>query len=202
MSVQPSNKMIENVDGNAIRTGIKLKDELTEKLLGPQGYFTKLFTIIDVHLLVLLIGVQSALLNYSILKYNSMSPHYYILCAFDLVSIISIIWSIMVAKKYFELQDKLENPDQYADYYSDGIDCNPNNNFGRNLFYCKLPKKLGVLPFIWICWLIYTLNLITKILIIFITNVPNHMLNDEFKLGPQSLEMIFALTSIVFLGII
>ena len=220
MSVQPSEQ--HDVDGNALRAGMKIKSELTEKLLGPQGYFTRLFTIIDVHLLVLIIGIQSGLLNFFILKYNSWSFYYYVLFAVDVIGVAAIVWSIMVAKKYFELQDRVENPDCYS---NGGIDCNPNHNFAKNFFYCKLPKKFGVLPFIYICWyvnsrrdieiyfyfplsltlfdfllrLLYSIGLIAKILIIFITDVPNHMLADEFKLGPQALEMIIALTSIVFL---
>jgi len=190
MSVKP-----EQVDGNVVRGGIKLKDEFVDKFLGPQGYFTKLFTIIDVHLLIFIIGVQSSMLNYYILKYNSMLPYYYILWGIDFVTIVTILWSIVTAKKYFELQDRIENPT----YYADGIDCNPANNYGHQVLFCKLPKKLGVLPFIYLCWLIYTLSLISKILIIFITNVPNHMLNEGFKMGPQTLEMVFALTSIIFL---
>lgn len=51
------------------------------------------------HLLVLIIGVQSSLLNYFILKYNSMSIYYYVLFAFDSITIVTIIWSIVVAKR-------------------------------------------------------------------------------------------------------
>lgn len=146
MSVQPKP---DEHDGNALRAGMKMKSELTEKLLGPQGYFTRLFTIIDVHLLVLIIGTQSGLLNFYIIKYNAWSLYYYVLFAVDLIGVASIVWSIMVAKRYFELQDRVENPDCYS---NGGIDCNPNHNFAKNFFYCRLPKKFGVLPFIYICW--------------------------------------------------
>jgi len=193
MSVQPT--MEDQRDGNAIRAGIKMKNELTEKLLGPQGLFTKLFTIIDVHLLVFVIGLQSSLLNYYILKYNSMNVYYYSLFATDAITVCTFVWSIVMAKKYFELQDKIENPT----YYADGIDCNPDNNLGHRVLFCTLPRKLGVLPFIYICWLIYTVSLISKILIIFLTDVPNHMLNENFKIGPQTVLMSLALTSIIFL---
>lgn len=135
MSVDPGET---NVDGQALKKLAAKKDEIGERLLGPQGWFTKVFTVIDIHILVLIIGIQSSLLNYFILKYNRMMIYYYILFGFDFFIIISIIWSIILAKKYFELQDKLENPDDY----SNGLDCNPNNNLPKDLLLCRLPKKV------------------------------------------------------------
>lgn len=99
----------------------------------------------------------------------------------DVITIIVMIWSFIYAHRYFALYDALEHDEnrQFA--------CDDGKSKARS---GPGPKTIGILPFIYLTWFVYSCFLAAKIAIIFKTF--GSELSGEEVWGTNLLEFVIA----------
>ncbi|XP_018915573.2 uncharacterized protein [Bemisia tabaci] len=145
----------------------------------------------DMVLLGIIMTLQGACLNlYVMNEYpDETLPHFLFLGDFICV----VLAMVGMRATYIYLQKSKEEesngtpPDQSAFIYS------------PKKFLKKFPtSKLGVLPLSYMSWLVYILFLLVKIIIIYWSGLSLNLKTTDL-LGPQTLKMTIAFTSITFM---
>mgnify|MGYP002715735797 CR=1 FL=1 len=134
----------------------------------------------------LLVLTQGTLLNYYIISQFSDTNTTYFFFLGDFICIFLYAGTLTVAYRYLIEYNKQKNP---------------NNSFlysPKRFITNYSASKFGVLPLIYVSWAFYVVLLLSKIAVIFTSEIPEH-LSTKNVAGPQLLKVGIALSGVIFL---
>ena len=143
--------------------------------------------VMDATFMMLLLVVQGTILNYYLIRQysNTVFPYFWFLA--DFASLFAFLGTLTIAYQYLTASEDVSIQDRVYRY-------SPKQVFGS-----KFPtSKLGVLPLSYVSWLFYTGILLSKVMMIFKSEIPDKLTNDEV-FGPQTLQVTIATSGIIFL---
>ena len=143
--------------------------------------------IMDATFMMLLLVVQGTILNYYLIRQysNTVFPYFWFLA--DFASLFAFLGTLTIAYQYLTASEDVSIQDRVYRY-------SPKQVFGS-----KFPtSKLGVLPLSYVSWLFYTGILLSKVMMIFKSEIPDKLSNEEV-FGPQTLQVTIATSGIIFL---
>lgn len=127
--------------------------------------------IIVATVMALVLLVQGSILNYYIIKEYSTSVSAYFFFSADIFLFFTLLGALTHAYMYLSASDTRGDVSDQGRAYG----YSPQHLFGR-----MFPtSRLGVLPLSYVSWLFYAATLVSKVLVIFTSEIPNKLLNDE-----------------------
>jgi len=144
--------------------------------------------VIDAASLVLVLIIQSSILNYYIIKHYSKTASAYFWFAGDFICLFIFAGTLATSYRYLtRCRDCHTSQGQKSFYLS------------PKRIVAKFPtSKLGMLPLSYASWFVYSLLLLGKVVVIFKSEIPEHLSLDEV-FGPQLLQIAIAMSGIIFL---
>lgn len=154
------------------------------------------WTILNSLALMIALLVQGSILNYFIISFNPGRAEWYFLFFTDFVILVTFMFSITFAWRYYLRNRKklLKKSDvQSTAITSDHV------RFGSGIFRFTFPKPMGMLPLIYICWIIYGINVISKMYIMYAMNIPDSMVSENFTAPKEQILITLAISVAIFL---
>lgn len=149
-----------------------------------------LWTLLDAIGLAITLLVQGSILNYFLIYYNDGSSGWYFLFLVDFLILIMFSFSITFAWRHYQRQAR----SSIASVES----TEPTMRFGAGIFRFTFPKPLGMLPLIYICWIVYSFALVFKLFTIYFMDIPEEMVQDSTPLPKERLQLTLASAVVVF----
>lgn len=160
------------------------------------------WTIFNSFALMVSLIFQGSLLNYYLIYFNNGRSEWYFLFFTDFVILIIFVFSITFAWRFYQRHKKtLKLTDSKSNGFLDVQTAITADHvrFGSGFFRFSFPKPMGMLPLLYICWLIYALNLIVKMYILYSMNMPDSMVKENFFAPRQIILITLAVSVAVFL---
>ena len=143
--------------------------------------------IMDASFMTLLLVVQGTILNFYLISHYSNTVFAYFWFLADFACLFAFLGTLTIAYQYLTASEDVSIEDRVYRY-------SPKQVFGS-----KFPtSKLGVLPLSYVSWLFYTGILLAKVMMIFKSDIPDHLKSDDV-FGPQLLQVTIATSGIIFL---
>ena len=181
--------------------------------------WTGLWTILNCLSLVFVLLVQGSLLNYCIINYNEGSAEWYFLFFADFLMLVVFMFSITFAWRFYRRQRRQRNvfPNEVSlahvaagDHHHGptstvvlGEDhshaSQVTERVGAGIFRFSFPKPMGMLPLIYVCWIVYSFNLVVKLYMLYIMKIPDKMIINDFKDSKEFLLITLAASVAIFL---
>lgn len=152
-----------------------------------------LWTLLDAIGLAVALLVQGSILNYFLIYYNDGSSGWYFLFLVDFLILIMFSFSITFAWRYYQRSGR----NSIVSSDTNGS-VEPTIRFGAGVFQFNFPKPLGMLPLIYICWIVYSLALVFKLYTIYFMEIPEEMVQDSTPLPKERLQLTLASAVVVF----
>ena len=129
--------------------------------------------------------IQGAFLNFWIISFNEGKSEWYFLFFADFVILVTFGFSITFAWRYYE-QIRKEHMFSYAGHHGDHHDphdaqIEATKRIGAGLFKFTFPKPMGMLPLIYLCWILYAVTLVVKLYIMYFLDIPQQMVQSNFR---------------------
>lgn len=134
----------------------------------------------------LLVLTQGTLLNYYIISHFSATNTTYFFFLGDFICIFLFAGTLTIAYRYMIEHKKKKHPNNSYLYSP------------KRLISNYSTSKFGVLPLIYLSWTVYALLLLSKIVVIFTSDIPQKISTKDVA-GPQLLRIGIALSGIIFL---
>lgn len=134
----------------------------------------------------LLVLTQGTLLNYFIISEFSDTNTTYFFFLGDFICIFLFAGTFTIAYRYMMEYKKQKNPSNFFLYSPKRFIANYSTS------------KFGVLPLIYLSWAVYAILLLSKIAVIFTSDIPDK-LSPKVVAGPQLLKVGIALSGVIFL---
>ena len=150
--------------------------------------------IIMILLLMLVLLVQGGFINYWIIFFNEGRSEWYFLFFADLVVVVTFVFSLSFAWRYYDRMrvEHAINPEiQHKIVHS--LRPKP-----IRVLAFEFPKFMGMLPLIYIGWILYACVLVAKIFIIFMLSIPQQMVKSGFRTPKEDLLLAYAASTLVF----
>lgn len=157
--------------------------------------------IIMILLLMLVLLVQGGFINYWIIFFNEGRSEWYFLFFADLVVVVTFVFSLSFAWRYYDRMriEHAINPEiQHKIVHNiHRHDANGNRKPIRVLAF-DFPQQMGMLPLIYVGWILYATILVAKIFIIFMLSIPQQMVKSGFRTPKEDLLLAYAASTLVF----
>ncbi|KAK6625455.1 hypothetical protein RUM43_005753 [Polyplax serrata] len=137
----------------------------------------------------LLVLTQGTLLNYYIISHFSATNTTYFFFLGDFICIFLYAGTLTIAYRYLQEHSKQKNP---------------NNSFlysPKRFITNYSTSKFGVLPLIYVSWAVYALLLLSKIAVIFTSDIPDKLSTKDVA-GPQLLKVGIAMSGVIYLVLV
>lgn len=152
---------------------------------GDGGYCSGFRAILLSLCLMSVLVVQGSFINYWLIYFNEGRSEWYFLFFADFVILVTFGFSITFAWRYYERIRK-EHKFHHAGHHRDHHDphdaqIEATKRVGAGLFKFSFPKPMGMLPLIYLCWLMYSVTLVVKLYILYFLDVPHQMVQSGFR---------------------
>lgn len=142
---------------------------------------SRLLTVLDVLLLLVAVVFQGSTLDFYLIQHNQGSVAWYFWFLADFLVLIGIMSAVFLARRHFRRQ--APSPDQPDDATPEPEP--PHRIFGR-------------FPLCYASWLLYSLLLVSKVVLLFRMDIAQVLKEDEVY-GLQFLKAVVAVAALVFL---
>ena len=174
------------------------------------------WTILNSFALVIVLLVQGSLLNYCIINYNEGSAEWYFLFFADFLILVIFMFSITFAWRFYKRQRRQhqsfarevmtgvhaagdQSGNKIGDHHDHSHASEVTQRVGAGIFRFSFPKPMGMLPLIYICWIVYSLNLVVKLFILYVMKIPDKMIIANFSNCKEFLLITLAASVAIFL---
>jgi len=131
--------------------------------------WSSLWTVFDALGLMVVLLIQGSILNYYLIYYNEGSSGWYFWFLADFLILITFIFSTTFAWRFYQ-RKRREAKSPYKE-----VDVQRPKRFGNGFFRFTFPKQMGMLPLIYLCWIVYALVLVAKIVILVLIEIPEKL---------------------------
>lgn len=137
---------------------------------------------LDAATIIFIVGLQGCVFNYCLINYyeHSTGPYFYFLA--DMFTMIVFAGTLNTSYNYLTKKQAID----------DQSNLSPGGQLIQEI-EINLPwsyKKLGVMPFSYISWLVYVTTLISRVIIIFeAPDLIQHLTDRDYLIGPNILKV-------------
>ena len=161
------------------------------------------WTLVNSIALLITLLLQGSLLNYYVINFMDGIAGWYFLFFFDFLILVLFMFSIVFAWRYHQRNRKTiavsdtDNSKGFLDIKTaPTVD---HERYGSGIFRFSFPKAMGMLPLIYLCWIVYALNLTIKILVMYSLRIPEQMILENYYAPKETLLISLAGSVAVFL---
>ncbi|CAG2118452.1 unnamed protein product [Medioppia subpectinata] len=166
--------------------------------------------IFDTILLVSVLSYQNWTLSYYLTSFNGHNSLWYFLFFADfLLAFVFISGAVLGCRHYRRVNVLKRSTTLNPSSDDNGLQTNESNDKKRvnKLRVCNItiPRVLGSLPLLWICWLLYTALLSTKIFVLNLQNITLELYKSSVtqdsrgEAEPHTIRLCLALMTLVFI---
>lgn len=161
------------------------------------------WTLVNSIALLLTLLLQGSLLNYYLINFMAGRSEWYFLFLFDFVILVLFMFSIAFAWRFHQRNRKTiavtdtDNSKGFLDLKT--ATTADHERYGSGIFRFSFPKALGMLPLIYICWIVYAFGLTVKIIFLYSLRIPEQMITENFYAPKETLLISLAGSVAVFL---
>lgn len=160
------------------------------------------WTLINSFALTVALILQGSILNYLLISFNDGRAEWYFFFFGDFVILVIFMFSIAFAWRFYKRHRKNatitdSNTNDLADATTSiAVD---HVRVGSGIFGFSFPKSMGMLPLVYICWIIYAFNLVLKMYVFYSLNIPDSMVKENYTAPKEVILITLALSVGVFL---
>ncbi|XP_076369763.1 uncharacterized protein LOC143256426 isoform X2 [Tachypleus tridentatus] len=139
--------------------------------------------VLDGILLLLVLVVQGSMLNYLMILNNEGSAGWYFWFLADFLIVIIVMAAVVAAYRFNTKMHKTRNP-------VNGQDENDSLRILQSFGW------KGMLPSCYVVWILYSLLVITKIILLFKLEIPQKLDVSSSRFSPQLLKLLLAASAV------